>query len=297
MTIVNSNYGQDGEQALAMQRPSSQSYNKPRAIMGSFQSFLTRSQEIEYYIPTPQEVFDARRCLLKKVPPELANIILDDACYWPKVSARYATDGNYLTLASSNSLDNDASASCLVTPKLSEWIVVPDAFVMIKKVCFRITSHDQGWCIDNNFPGKYQGSWTWFEAAIVRDFIEDRDIIDTEDLQTRIQGALNARMRNEDTGVVTAKNANEGSDVWHIQTNIRACRHSVTHEVAWTSDTNERDSDADEKEVFCATGSKLGRGFVRSLEMSDRVAVIARAKYPGWSNHIGSVDLEIYYSV
>ena len=37
-------------------------------------------------------------------------------------------------------------------------------------------------------------------------------------------------------------------------------------------------SDIDEQALYAETGSKIGRGFIRSLEMGDRIAIIARAK-------------------
>jgi len=77
--------------------------------------------------------------------------------------------------------------------------------------------------------------------------------------------------------VTTVRNphSDSGADTWHVQSNIRAEMQPVQHIVSWTEDVEE---DVDEDALFAETGTKSGRGFVKSLEMRDRVAVIARAK-------------------
>ena len=43
------------------------------------------------------------------------------------------------------------------------------------------------------------------------------------------------------------------------------------------------EDDIDEEVLYAETGSRSGRGFVRSLEMGDRIAIIARAKVGFWA--------------
>ncbi|KAF8964474.1 hypothetical protein BDZ97DRAFT_1815262 [Flammula alnicola] len=215
---------------------------------------------------TPQDVFDVRGYLLEYLPAELANQILDTLSTGPNL--------------------------------------------------FKIESHDQGWGGEDS-----QGSWTWFEAAIVRDFKDEYS--EGSDDEAKIRQALSIRERRSKRGpighwdieipptqwffgwfgsttptkgptLITVKNPNMESDVWDIQRNARASREYRLHEVVWTRDLNE---EVDEEAHFQATGSKLGVGFVRSLQAGDRIAVLARAQYPAWVNWVKSVDLEIYLSV
>jgi hypothetical protein len=128
---------------------------------------------------------------------------------------------------------------------------------------------------------------------------------------------LEAQGEDADSPVTTVRNPHSDSwtDTWHIQSNVRAHGKAVRHTIVWTE---KADDDIDEEALYTETGSKSGRGFVRLLEMGDRIAVIAWAKvgfrafhpspcgsinsdgnsqYPGWENHVKKIDLEVYYSV
>ena len=139
------------------------------------------------------------------------------------------------------------------------------------------------------------------------------------DLGDQIANALETRGEDADSPVTTVRNShsidNSWTDTWHIQSNVRADDQAVRHTIVWTEKVED---DIDEEVLYSETGSKSGRGFVRSLEIGDRIAVIARAKvsfvifvldhaapsnsednsqYPGWKNHIEKIDLEVYYAV
>jgi len=269
--------------------------------MGNFAS-KPSSDEVKYHAPspeapTPKDVFTVRRYLLVKVPAELANIILNEARYWPKVSCGFTSMGSY-RVVSATGVKPDASACCLLSPVLGEWMIGNGALqsFKVKAVRFTILSHDQGWASEDDFLGKYEGSWTWFETTIVRNFRGDFPGQQRVDLDDRIQQALETRADNADSRVTTVRNphSDSGADTWHVQSNIRAQKRPVQHIISWTEDV---EADVDGDALYAETGTKSGRGFVKSLEMGDRVAVIARAKYPGWENHIQDVHLEVYYSV
>ena len=105
------------------------------------------------YDPTVDDVFTVRRLLLRFVPAELANIILDDAHYWPKLVCTYHPDAELVVKASS-ALNTNATECCLLTPKLGDWLPqMKDNRVSLKEVCFTIESHDQGWCSQSGFSG------------------------------------------------------------------------------------------------------------------------------------------------
>ena len=126
-------------------------------------------------------------------------------------------------------------------------------------------------------PGEYEGSWTWFETAIVRNFREDIFDQGSIDIGDRIADALDTRGEDADSPVTTVRNPHSDSwtDTWHVQSNVRARGKAVQHTIVWTEKVED---DIDEEVLYAETGSKSGRGFVRSLEMRDRIAVIARAK-------------------
>ena len=132
--------------------------------MGSSNS-TTRSQPLgpsisttkctqDHHCPTPDDVFTVRSFLLVLVPAELANLILNEANYWPKATLIFKPETPLVVEASSNE-QRKAHVCCLVTSKLCDLLCGDKAEpYKIKSVCFKIVSHDQGWC-DDNFPGIY----------------------------------------------------------------------------------------------------------------------------------------------
>jgi hypothetical protein len=131
--------------------------------------------------------------------------------------------------------------------------------------------------------GQYEGSWTWFEAAIIRDSC----------MGTQCQGMPNSKLRELVTQVVCklrdgdtedpnselmiVKSPNdENSHTWTIQRNKRASEEYQLYTVIWTEELEEEA--ADESILMAETGRGLGRGFVKSLKMDDRIAVMARAQ-------------------
>ncbi|KAF8968110.1 hypothetical protein BDZ97DRAFT_1916334 [Flammula alnicola] len=263
-------------------------------------SFNQRRDEVL----TPQDVFDVRGYLLEYIPTELANQILDEAQYWPKVSCKYEPLGEPTLMVASRY--HIGTECCLLSPKIPE---VRDASKIVK-VCFKIESRDEGW-IGQALRGQYQRSRTWSEAAIVRDFKDEYGV--RADDET-IRQALSIRERRSKQGPIgdwklerppgqwfygalrqslTLVNLNRDSDVWEIQRNLWGSRQCRLHETVWTRDLDEG---VNEEAHFQATGSKLGLGFVRSLQAGDRIAVLAKAQFPAWMNWVKSVELEIYLS-
>ena len=119
--------------------------------MGSFISTTNNTQD--HYCPTPEDVFEVRNFLLAYVPAELANLILNEAKYWPKATLSFVPEKT-LEVAASRNQSNNAHVCCLVTSKLCDLLYAgEDGSYKIKTICFKIVSRDQGWCSDNNFLG------------------------------------------------------------------------------------------------------------------------------------------------
>ena len=109
------------------------------------------------HVPTPEDVFTVRGYLLVYVPAELANVILDEADYWPKVSCRGSPGRGDWVVRAASSRGYDAYFCCLVSPRLKKWIITngtPSS--KVKAVRFTIVSHDQGWATaENDFLGVF----------------------------------------------------------------------------------------------------------------------------------------------
>ncbi|KAF4612254.1 hypothetical protein D9613_004051 [Agrocybe pediades] len=246
--------------------------------MGSWASPNTE----DGHVPEVEDVYEVRRMLLRWVPAELALNITDDAEYW-SCSAFVAV----IDSKSSSITEYSGPICCLLTPKLGEWMNLERDKRIIQ--------------------GEYAGSWTWFEAVIVREFKANvNTAYISEYLEKR--GTIRVPLLNEDEEtktfgnefgqLTTVKNPNETEkDVWHIQRNARASRTERTHQIFWTDDQDPREGPLNESGFVDSTGTGTGAGFVRSLKPTDQIAVIGRAKYRGWENCVKAVEVQVVYSV
>jgi len=176
------------------------------------------------------------------------------------------------------------------------------------------------------------GSWTWFEVVIVRDFTATEahgEPLSPEDIESRVKEAINQRrkstvltdandvftVRTSVGDLTTVKNPKKATkDVWHVQRNMRALNENTVYEVFWSKSDLGLHGDMDEMEFTDMTGSGRGTGFVASLQPTDRIAVIGRAmvsmsfctaflfpkhfpQYPGWTNIINEIKMDVLYSV
>ncbi|PPR07440.1 hypothetical protein CVT24_007803 [Panaeolus cyanescens] len=144
----------------------------------------------------------------------------------------------------------------------------------------------------------YEGSWTWFEAKIVR----TRDPSEEVNLNEReLQNSIKTDLSTGTTLVCkTVKNpyaspegqsglrssdphiTYEQGDSWTIVRNCRANDEYLTHTVVW--DRTYVFDKAGEIDRLNREGKGQGAGFVRALGRDDRVAVISRARFNGWEN-------------
>lgn len=246
-----------------------------------FSHWVEELHSDQYHPSSENEVLHAQQTLMNFVPVELADLIIDYAQYWPRL-ANFRESNPPVRIdstSSSGGVLNDAYQFYVVTEgPTSGWSDSNRKVVRkVRKVVFRIWSHDQGWGGDDGLVGNYEGSWTWFEAAIWR--CEEQPFL----VQRPEFSSLSVPATHQDDLYP------DTSKVWHLQSNIRASAKEALHEVVWT--------DVDDWKVNSETGSGDGRGFVRLLQPGDKIAVIARARYPGWVNHVGRVEVEIFYSL
>jgi len=225
------------------------------------------------------DVFTVRKYLLRFLPLELVDIILDAAHYW----AAYRTScSQYLQVAARNDPHHMATSCCLVTPRIPQlWRgneLIPTNAKMVK---FHFRSCDQGWGGSRENRGTYRGSSTWFTASINRDVKPD---------QTNGNSLLRGVPPESDRSTVVEKEL--GVKEWLIQMNMQVSRHKKCHEVVWRVDEEVQKPEYDE-----VRGCGAGQGFLESLKAGDSVIVNACAQYPGWENHVYDVSVEIFYWV
>ncbi|KAJ6516901.1 hypothetical protein C8R47DRAFT_1088595 [Mycena vitilis] len=242
-------------------------------------------RQLEYCPSCPDDVFQVRRCLLDFLPPELVNTILDEAQYWPRIRCK---SGAVTVHASTNSYHN-ASSRCLISPAFptSEALGGSAARLRVKLVEIGILSHDQGWFGSPHIQGTYIGSNTWFEAAILRPGAIPK---------SQLEGwrgwslALGCTRFLPERPLYEVTNSAEKSGRWRVQTNQCGSMAPKYHTISWRTD----ESDPTEVEK---SGSGAGAGFLEALTAGDTIAIVARAMYPGWINHVRLVEIAAYYAV
>jgi len=132
------------------------------------------------------------------------------------------------------------------------------------------------------YPGVYGGSWTWFDAFIIRDADKSESEV--------ISGLRFTRSRREHVQFVaqnTASGTGEEVQAWEIQRNVRAFGgRSVMHKVTWTLENGDAlwESDWDRQPSAADVGRwdmkghGGGVGFLSSLRNDDRIAIVANAR-------------------
>ncbi|OCL08037.1 hypothetical protein AOQ84DRAFT_222279 [Glonium stellatum] len=272
------------------------------------------SNDGPFYTPTSADTLLVRSFLMQlKLPTELALAIIDFADYYPVVRGHEATE---LHVAASTHRLNSTAVLYAVTDPIPE--DTNGARVRVKNVSFELRSHDQGWggergCRASNFtisasaflhlwlilprmfygesdpltalhhPGTYSGSYTWFEACILRPIPS----LYTDPL--RLPYTFNPQPTAvclKPVGYMLVPCSTSGREetvVWHIQSNVCADSREMVHRVEWRP--------GEVQDILPGRG--IGKAFVEKLRPGDRVGVWARALYPGWVNHVKEVSIEV----
>jgi hypothetical protein len=91
------------------------------------------------------------------------------------------------------------------------------------------------------------------------------------------------------------------TDDHRIQANVLGRRTFTDHRVvwSWTDDIDPSgDDERAEQLVKAGRGKATGNGeFVRSLTLGDVVTVWGRSRFPGWTNTVERVRIEVYWAV
>ncbi|KAI5888715.1 uncharacterized protein SCHCODRAFT_02692011 [Schizophyllum commune H4-8] len=253
------------------------------------------------YQPTPSEVNVVKTGLLKRgLPTELALHILDYAKYWTRETFCERT-GNLVV--KSIGTPNESSTWCyLVSPPLES---------KPRKLRFHVTSHDQGGGGEHfDYYNLFRGSHSWFEVALMRPRRLPIDESDEQQVSEAAPSWVEAAQAG-DADFVDATAADPGAialtspryepvrinGLTHapLQCNRVAVDTAERHTIEWRVD----EDDVVRKWGIQSedTGSAFGGGFVRAARPGDCIAVFARARGPGWENHVEAVTIEAFTGI
>jgi hypothetical protein len=240
----------------------------------------------ETFIPTPADIAVIRALFVRgvtpsniSIPPEVTNLILDAAEYWPCVARR--VHKSTLSYSAHSMGGKMAVLLCLGGPIPHP----PDGLaVNVKKAVFRVSGRDQGWVSSGASKRRtYHGAYSWYEAAIYRPRKADREEPGKADAQgddeTVPANSVPNKLTEEDLpkkpieGIAIAdssvkeKGYRRLPKTWPVQRNLVACRAYVDHEVVWCQGQQEEEKDRD------VDGSECGVGFVEKLQPGDYVGL------------------------
>ncbi|KAJ5817915.1 hypothetical protein N7447_007923 [Penicillium robsamsonii] len=254
--------------------------------------------EPQVFNPSLEDVLNVRHLFQWKLPhglpEELIDMIVDTAEYWPSVEQKMQyqriiqKDCDQVLLKTvplcydRNSLEKESNP----TP-LPHRGVHP-----CRKIVFNISSHDQGG--GRRRDNMYEFSWTWFDAEVIREahkrnmYVEgiEQEILDNE------RGQVRKHYTEADALLLPRDNK--------LQVNGAHVSEMQHNKIIWD---NRDDIQADSPEAF-EIEKTLGRGRatldgreVRELKIGDSIAIWARARFPGWSNHVYRASVRIYWAV
>ncbi|KAI0542770.1 hypothetical protein GGR58DRAFT_170322 [Xylaria digitata] len=286
--------------------------------------------------PTPKECAEVKGILGKATnfPPELVDIVMDFAEYWAcsvssidysgtpngqfSISGGNESENTFLLrteplgLTTWHPNDQDSWRAAAPARKLVEeyprkelerFIEGPPSTLghPFRKIVFDIVSKDQGWSHEPNTHHTYRSSWTWFDAGIDR-----FDKGHTSESETP-----NGSEKVPTTGAIRPvwpplkENLSEYDHALHPTADHKIQCHRIGehdwqhHRIVWSCmDNIDPESSAGQELDSIGRGSATGDGsFLRSLKVGDMLTVWACARFPGWSNHIQKVRVEVYWAL
>ncbi|KAH8819041.1 hypothetical protein F5884DRAFT_759280 [Xylogone sp. PMI_703] len=190
-----------------------------------------------------------------------------------------------------------------------------------RKIVFTFTSHDQGWGGEASCRGTYNGAFSWFDVGLERicatrnenlipHVLKDDDLLRIKDTEERL---INCIFRTINPITVTntrsdrLNRSNLPDQFMHplipnehvLQKNLAATRDDQDYKITLSATDNiSPDSPEAEKLEAQGRGKATASGeFVRNLQPGDVVTVWAKARFPGWANHVKSMKIDVYWAV
>ncbi|KAL6817315.1 hypothetical protein J3E69DRAFT_345158 [Trichoderma sp. SZMC 28015] len=173
----------------------------------------------------------------------------------------------------------------------------------VRKIVFRIRSHDQGWTTDER-TGPFIDAKTWFEVGLEK-FDASHECERCPDIKKLPICKL--RVVEPKPKYSVSHNGVLGYHYEHspwkgpreILRNKVASREWTTYEVTWTCwDVVAPGSKEAQQAMEEGKGQLDGDGqFVRNLKMGDVVTVWGRAMHRGWVNVVDTVEINVYWAL
>ncbi|KAJ5952382.1 uncharacterized protein N7479_010795 [Penicillium vulpinum] len=254
--------------------------------------------EPQVFNPSLADVFKVRHLLQwslpRSLPEELVDIIVDAAEYWPSIEHRMEDrriiqkDCDQVLLKTvplcydRNSLGQESSPTPLPHRGIHP----------CRKIVFNISSHDQGG--GPRRDNMYESSWTWFDAEVIHGahtrnmYVNgvEQEILDNE------RGQVRKHYTEADALLLPRENKLQGNGA-----NVSDMQHNT---IVWDYRDDIQADSAEALEIEKTQGRgrlNLDGHGVRELEVGDSIALWARARFPGWSNHVHRASVRIYWAV
>lgn len=140
----------------------------------------------------------------------------------------------------------------------------------------------------------YQSSWTWFDTEVIRGahaknmYVRgiEQDILDNE------HGQVRKHYGPDDENLLPGDNK--------LQVNGTRVSERQNVEITWHHLDNIKPDSSEAYEIERTRGRGRftldGRG-VRELEVGDSLALWARARFMGWTNHVYQANVRVFWAV
>jgi hypothetical protein len=189
-----------------------------------------------------------------------------------------------------------------------------------RKIVFTIRSRDQGWADTHEFCGTYEGSYTWFDVGLEKIQAVDQHMCTPEiqippgfieqfPLDFRHGNSKAARPIYCDLHPIQPRVIGEPPNYKYdhpleppgtrLQSNRTGTREVKEHVITWAYDDciNPLSSKGDQLERE-GRGRYTGDGkFVQNLKIGDIITIWARARFPGWTNQVTEVKIDVSWAV
>jgi hypothetical protein len=273
--------------------------------------------EPEVFYPSLWDVLKVRYLLQWKLanglPEELIDLIVDAAEYWPSVEHKMQEKRNIQkdcdqVLLKTVPLCYDRNVCLHLPNKLNELILTSPPTQSLekdtpkplphrgahpcRKIIFNLSSHDQG--NGRRRENMYEFSWTWFDTEVIHGAHERKMYTNGEEQEILDNERGQKRKHYTEADALLLPRGNK------LQVNGAHVGEMQHVEIVWDyrDGIQPESAEADEIEKNLGRGRLTleGRG-VRELEVGDSVALWARARFPGWSNHVERACVRVFWAV
>ncbi|EPS25986.1 hypothetical protein PDE_00922 [Penicillium oxalicum 114-2] len=161
-----------------------------------------------------------------------------------------------------------------------------------RKVVFHLSSHDQG--PGRIAPNMYEHSWTWFDVEVIRAAHTKKMYVNGEEQEL---------LPHESGDIVTPREPDDPlllPGPGKLQSNGARVVERQDVEIVWHYQDNILPDSPAALDIERTKGrgrATLDGRFVRDLQVGDSIAVWARARFPGWSNHVYRASVTVYWAV